>query len=311
MKPDQFDYKDPFFGDVFSKELIKKRIDSNSIKTLELAISYGCPWGQCFEYLKNQTFAKCIADLAPHNVQLSREEHLRFGGSYPYPHLTNDFLFKEMYLKHLKLADAVIVHSKQSAGYIEKEADIPYPHIIPHGAYIPEQIPDMPEKFTCGHFGSIGFDKGFHYLLEAIGKQPLVLGGYASSHIALNPDNKNIEVLGAVQDISEFYKKINVLIQSTVTEGFGISGLETLSFGRPVITTEATGVADIITDGVEGFIVPIRDSKKIHDCIVYLADNPSELVRMGRNARNTSLKYSWDKIKKQYVDSITEVLSDG
>ena len=311
IKPEQFGYSDPFFQDYFSKTLIEE-IDPSSI---EFAVSYGCPWGATFEKLKKDFFCKTIADLAPHNIDLSREEHIRLSGTYPYPHLNNSFLLK-YYLKHLRLADKVVVHSHVSAEYIEKEAKLNEPpSVLPHGCYPPAETQRVPDEFSVGYFGYLSADKGFIYLYNAWLESPLhkkhmlVLGGKGSESIKLKDEEKKyIKALGVIENTSDFYNCISVGIFPTITEGFGICGLECLAHGRPIITTSATGVSELMEDGKQGFIIPIRDVKAIEEKMQYFYDNEDELKRMGKEASELANKYTWDIVKKLYVKEFESVL---
>ena len=312
IKPEQFDYSDPFFSDYFAKALIEE-----TNEPLDLAISYGCPWGNTFEKLKKDYFCKLIADLAPHNISISRAEHLKWTNSYNYPHLINEFLWG-VYSKHLRLADIVVTHSKQSSEYIKNVAKLERePTVIPHGTYIPDKITPYPKQFSPAYMSSLGFDKGIVYLIKAIInlKTKLIIGGQEATNFnrfleafGLQKEKNLFKVTGHIPDLADFYKQVSVLIAPSVTEGFGICGLEAMAYGKPVIVSTGTGVAELIEDGKEGFVIGIRDPKAIYDKIQYFIDNPSEVQRMGKEARKTAEKYTWDKIRKQYITIYKELL---
>lgn len=150
MNPQYHGYTDtdPFFMDYLAFHILPKNVH------VDLAQTYGCPHGLVVEELKREFHAKIVTDLAPHNIDVSREEHMKYVGKYPYPHLTNDMLWS-LYSRHLRLADRVIVHSHSSAEYIKEKAKIRNdPIVIPHGTYIPETTPSLPEQFTPGYFGA-------------------------------------------------------------------------------------------------------------------------------------------------------------
>ena len=60
----------------------------------------------------------------------------------------------------------------------------------------------------------------------------------------------------------------------TIEDGFGNVIVEAMACGVPVIATTNCGAADIITDGVDGFIIPIRDIRALRDKIIFLYENP-------------------------------------
>jgi len=320
IEPGQYGYSDPFFMDYMASELISEVVSD----AIELAQTYACPFATSIEKLKSKYFTKIVADIAPHNIETSMEEHIRMQGSYPYPHLTNQFLWK-IYSKHLRLADKVIVHSHSSAKYLEKAADLnETPHVIPHGCYLPNKqstnissftpldYTSYPLETTAGYFGALGADKGIVYMVTAWrnGKYPtkLIIGGRDAKGFELDTDMDKFSVLGTVKDIADFYSKISFYIQPSVVEGFGITPLEAMAFGRPVIVAEGAGMCELVTDGKDGFVVPIRDIGAIKDKIDYFFDNPDEIQKMGKNARQTAEKYTWEKIRKQYVTIYKELL---
>jgi glycosyltransferase involved in cell wall biosynthesis len=307
IKPGQFSYYDPFFSDYFAKALLDE-----TNKPLELGVSYGCPWGNIFEKLKKDYLCKLVADLAPHNIETSMREHLKWIGNYPYPHLTNSFLWK-MYSKHLRLADVVVVHSKSSAEYLEKAAELKEaPRVIPHGCYPPLKIPKYPTIITPGYFGALGMDKGIIYMVNAWlkcnYKSKLIIGGHGASGFNLNEGMDKFHILGAVDDIANFYSKISFYIQPSVVEGFGITPLEAMAFGRPVIVAEGAGMCELVTDGKDGFVVPIQSANAIKNRIEYFYDNHTEIKRMGIEARKTAEQYTWSIIKQKYIEIYKELL---
>lgn len=310
LNPAQFPYPadPPFFKDYLAYHHLPD-------VPIHLAVFYACPFGLTAQRLKEKGFVRIVSDIAPHSIELSREEHESYFTSmplenrYPYPHLKDPWLWK-LYSKHLRLSDAVIAHSSKGGEYIKKKAELTKdPYIIPHGNYPPLVEPDLPtDQVRVGYFGALGLDKGFHYLYKAIENtnRLFFIGGKDS--MALKPTTPNVTVVGPVDDLAVFYKNINVYVQPTVTEGFGITALEAMAYGRPVIVTEWCGVADIIKDGKEGFVIPIRSPGAISQCLQYFTDNPGELKRMGREARKTGMLYSWENVKSLYREVVDRVM---
>lgn len=293
---------DPFLIDYLARSLLPD-------EPVEVAVFYGTPFGLTTEKLKKENFAKIIADVAPHNIEISWEEHTKHVGSYPYPHLTNSSFLWKLYSKHLRLADVVVVHSKKSAEYIQKKAELKNkPMVIPHGCYPPETTTGFPETFTVGHLSQFGWDKGQIYLLEAWRKlnpayMQLVIAGNGTeiwNNVIQQNNIRNAKALGRITGVDCFYNSLTVYVQPSVTEGFGITALEAMAYGRPVIVSEGAGVSELIKDGREGFVIPIRDPVAITNRIQYFYNNPGEILRMGRNARKKAQQYTWSKIQEEY-----------
>jgi len=275
---------------------------------IDLVQTYGCVFGLTVEELKRNPECKVVCDLAPHNIEVSREEHIKWGNNYLYPHLTDDMLWG-LYSRHLRLADVVVVHSNSSADYLKEKARLQkVPEVIPHGCYLPEKIPEYPENITPGYFGAIGYDKGVVYAVNAWLNTPhkpetkMVIGGRAAKVFRVEDEfMNNFLITGYIDGLNDFYKQISVYVHPSVIEGFGITPLEAMAYGRPVIVAEGAGMSELVTDGKDGFVVPIRDTVAIKDKLVFFQDNPDEIKRMGTEARKTSEKYTWDIIKKEYV----------
>ena len=307
INPNDYGYSgiDPFFIDYMAYHLLQK-------EPTELVVTYGCPFGLTIEEIKREFFCKVVCDLAPHNIDISREEHMKFTGQYPYPHLTDSMLWG-LYSRHLRFADKVVVHSHSSAEYIKRKARLKEdPVVIPHGCYLPEDIPAFPEMFTPSYFGSVGLDKGITYLINAwlgIPQGELLIGGREGENLRLEDKYMSrFKILGLVENLVDFYKQTSIYIQPSIIEGFGLTPLEAMAHGRPVIVAEGAGMSELVTDGKDGFVVPIRDIDAIRNKIIFYHDNPDEITRMGAEARKTAEKYTWDIIKRQYIKLYEELL---
>lgn len=310
INPGDYGYSnvDPFFMDYMAYHHLPE-------DPIELAMFYSDPFGLTAEKLKRDYFCKVVCDLAPHNIEISKEEHMKFIGKYPFPHLTNDYLWK-LHSRHLRIADKVIVHSKKSAEYIKDKAELKEtPVVIPHGCSLPIRIEPLPSRFTVGHLGG-GIDKGILYLLLAWKKlnpnnmDLLIAGSGTELWNKFIEDNKipNVKVLGRIDDIDEFYNKCSIYVQSSVSEGFGIPCLESMAHGRPVIATNETGASDLIRDGETGFVIGIRDPDAIVEKLLYYINNIGEVERIGKNARRKAENYSWERIRQKYSETFRELL---
>lgn len=306
--PKNYTEGSPFLLDYFCLSQINEEVN--------LAVFYAAPFGQTAKRLKP---AKIIVDIAPHNIERSREEALAFGGKFPFPHINNPFLFS-LYMLHVKIADTVIVHSKSSANYLKKLLSLKKdPTVLPHGVDLPLKTEPLPKEFRVAHVSQFGLDKGQIYLLRAWGilqqisgfNAELVIVGMGTEHLQkLSGNLKRVKCLGYVSDVNALYDKCPVYVQPTVTEGFSLTTLEAMSHSRPVIVTEGAGVSELVEDGKDGFVIPIRSSQAIAEKIKYFYDNyPSEVKRMGNNARKTAEKYTWNNIRKEYARLFYEEVS--
>ncbi len=86
----------------------------------------------------------------------------------------------------------------------------------------------------------------------------------------------------------------SVFVQPSVQDGFGLMIPQAMAVGLPVICTTNTAGPDLIRDGVEGFIVPIRDPETLRDRLSYLYEHPEVCRRMGEAAAARAHEFAWD-----------------
>ena len=82
---------------------------------------------------------------------------------------------------------------------------------------------------------------------------------------------------------------------------------QAMACGLPVIATTNTGAEDIIRDGKDGFVIPIRDVEKLKEKLIYFYENPEICWKMEESAKQrVSRGFTWDdygdKIIKLYAD---------
>lgn len=315
---------DPFLQDYFCNELVR------NLETAALACLYGGPYNATVHNLKLRG-TKTIVTMPAHNRALSIGEHERwFGaGTYPYMHVKDDGLW-EIYIEHVRLCDRVIAPSTHAKENIMRDMRVSESKVIviTHGCDIPADVKPLPEKFTVGYMSQVGPDKGLIYLIQAWSElgykdSELILAGsgtdspFMESMIKQLAPNGKFRLLGRVEDPSDVYNACSIMVQPSVTEGGGVTILEALAHGRPVITTKNCVGGDVIANGANGYIVPIRDSheiafwiKALRKDIELVGSNPSTLLHMSQNARASSLKYSWDNIERRYAELYREVLEN-
>jgi glycosyltransferase involved in cell wall biosynthesis len=85
--------------------------------------------------------------------------------------------------------------------------------------------------------------------------------------------------------------------------------LEAMACGIPLITTVNAGSSDIVTDGVEGFIVPIRDVEALKEKLEWCYCHPLELAEMGRAARQKAEQLTWDLYRQRLASRVQEFLN--
>lgn len=96
-----------------------------------------------------------------------------------------------------------------------------------------------------------------------------------------------VEWYGEQKDVRPYLKQCTTFVLPSYFEGHSKALLEAMSVGRPVITTDSPGGRESVNDGVDGFLIPIKDVQSLVEKMEYFIKNPQEQARMGKNARKT------------------------
>ena len=123
----------------------------------------------------------------------------------------------------------------------------------------------------------------------------------------------SIEWLGYQDNIPEIWAEAAIaVLPSYYREGIPRSLLEAASCGRPLITTDMPGCREIVTDGVNGFLVPPRDALALADALEKLVRDPDLRERMGRAGREMVLKdFTEQQVVWQTLHVYRQLLEQG
>jgi glycosyltransferase involved in cell wall biosynthesis len=100
-----------------------------------------------------------------------------------------------------------------------------------------------------------------------------------------------IEYLGMTDNIRSYMQKADVIVlPSYYREGIPLSLLEGAAMGMPIITTDSTGCREVVEDGKNGFLVPIRDVAKLSSAMERFTKKPMLVSRMGKESRKLAVK---------------------
>ena len=88
-------------------------------------------------------------------------------------------------------------------------------------------------------------------------------------------------------DVANILAALDCVCLPSMREVMPISLMEAMGFGLPVVSTKVGGVPDFIREGVDGFLVPPRDSVSLGEKLVTLAKDASLRREMGNNARRS------------------------
>jgi glycosyltransferase involved in cell wall biosynthesis len=183
--------------------------------------------------------------------------------------------------------------------------------IVPYG--ISEQwlsYQNQPQKGRMLFVGSVGLRKGNHYLAEAtrilqqrgIEFEMRVIGPYAQDTLN-RPEFQGPSYVGQVprSEIKQEFIQADFFVLPTLCEGMATVHLEALACGLPVITTPNCG--SVVRDGVDGFIVPIRDAQTLADRMEQLLVNRELRNQMSYHAKERAKQFTWEQYGKKLLQA--------
>lgn len=188
-----------------------------------------------------------------------------------------------------------------------------------------ENIPDIQNE---GYFllaGQLLRGKGIDLALEAMQKLPaearLKIAGsgkqekeFKNLTEKLGLENR-VEFLGFLQknELKELYKKcFCLLLPSRVPETFGLSGLEAMSFSKPVIASNVGGISQWLENGKNGILFDIEKKDSLSESMLKLWNNKQIAEEMGKNGQMQFLeKYQPEVHVKKLAEYFDEIISGG
>ena len=164
--------------------------------------------------------------------------------------------------------------------------------------------------------GRLTENKGVKYLIRAakdIKGTVLILGGGAEKEKLENlikaEKIKNVIMGGYINPAKaslfhEFYERADVYVSPSVwEEPLGLTILEAMAAGTPVVATKKGGIVSVIKEGENGFFVRARNSKQIAETVNMLLVNDELRVKVSENARKTiENNFTWQKIASQFEE---------
>jgi len=217
-------------------------------------------------------------------------------------------------------AKAAIIHNGVNLSQFTRYYD---------AAQVRKEFHCKPDDPLIGLIGRIDWWKGHDYFLEAIAcaarKFPDLKGviiGEFEKEGAVNLNRKHTQKVkslvkslgiehkiiftGFRSDVSRLMSGLDVVVHaSSEPEPFGLVVIEGMAAGKPVVATAAGGVLDIIENGVNGLLVPCKDSTAIADAIITILSAPEKAKQMGYAGRryveeNFSIEHQITAVQSLY-----------
>lgn len=99
-----------------------------------------------------------------------------------------------------------------------------------------------------------------------------------------------IEWLGHIDDMAALYRDVDIVVLPSYREGLPKGLIEAAATGRALVTTDVPGCREVVTDGVDGLLVPARDASALAAAILRLACDPDLAATLGQAARAKALR---------------------
>lgn len=244
--------------------------------------------------------ARYVCDRASSHIRtqdrIVREEHERWG--LPWEGIDPRVIDLEE--AEYAQADAIVVPSRFVARSFQAQGFPTHKvHCIPLGvdlsSFKPMGEPD-PTRFDVLFVAGPQLRKGLPYLLQAYRKlthprksltlvgQPMPALISRMKQLGIWVDEARMVGVMPFLELKQAMSRSHVLALPSVEEGLSLVQAQAMACGTPVIGTRHSGAEDLFEDGVEGYIVPIRDSDALADRLQWMADHPQERAEMGRRA---------------------------
>lgn len=213
-----------------------------------------------------------------------------------------------------RAASAVVVNSSWSRDALvrqgvpaEKIVTVPLAYEADVGRTRPV---NAREPLSVLSLGNVTLGKGVQYLFEAArllqseNVSFTVAGPIGITADAVASAPSNVTLLGRVTRdlLSEVYGAADVFVFPTLSDGFGITQLEAMAHGLPVIATPRCG--EVVIDGDNGFIVPVADGHALAEAILKLERDRALLGDMSRQALRRAGAFSLDVYRTRLYDGL-------
>jgi phosphatidyl-myo-inositol alpha-mannosyltransferase len=201
------------------------------------------------------------------------------------------------------------------------------PRIIPNGVDVNVFHPNVPplEKFMDGKrnllfMGRFDPRNGLALMLKAFIR---IREEYSNVRLIVVGDGpfrnyyKRLIPAGLKEDVCfegrvweqrpRYYATCDIFCSPISKASFGVTLLEAMASGKPIVATENTGYREVL-DGSESILVPQGDHAVFADSVLRLLRNDSLRAEMSESGRNKALRYSWDIVTDRIVEYYREVI---
>jgi glycosyltransferase involved in cell wall biosynthesis len=185
----------------------------------------------------------------------------------------------------------------------------------------PEQ--EKHDDFRFLYIGRIAGEKCVNEMVEAFVQMPgdaqLWMVGSMEQVDPIHPNTRHliethprIKWFGPADDVRPYFNQTDCLVLASYREGFPNVVIESGAMERPAIVTDINGSREIIQNHKNGVIVPVKDTERLKEAMIYMKDHPLQAHQMGQAARPlVEQKFEQSFVRKclyNYYKEITNAL---
>ncbi len=171
-------------------------------------------------------------------------------------------------------------------------------------------------EVLIGSIGTLNEQKGMQYLIKAM---PAVLKEFPNAKLEIIGEGyykdrlqrlvksmkltRQVKFTGFLKDVYEELEKLDLYVQPSLSESFGLAILQAMSVGLPVIATKTGGVPEVVTDGKTGLLVEPKNSGQLASAVLEILRDKEKAISMGKlAAEDATLKFSLKDMVEETED---------
>jgi len=303
-----------------------KRCQADQIDVIDASSGDAWVWGAALKFLaNNRPLLVTRSHGLEHGVHLEYLEEVRLGHeakSWKYPLYRGSIKLWEA-ATSFRCADLVFLLNQCDRKYVIDQLGVcsDQAFVTPNG--IPDYLLNLPFATTVHPDDQLGIAvigtfisrKGIKYNVPALNniltRHPNVhvcfLGtGCPAAHVHDSFDPtvcERVQVIPSFNhtELPQLLKAYQIKLFTPLAEGFGKALVEAMACGLAPVSSIAAGPVDILTDGQNGLLVPLRSVEGIEQALERLIQNPTLLNQLRLNAYRTAQNYSWHKCAKERI----------
>ncbi len=319
------------FPEFLAAHLLKT---SNSYDIIDASTGDAWLWGSRLRYLtRSKALLVTRSHGLEHMVHLENLAEAAQGNlhlSWKYPIYHGGFRLWEV-ATSLRCADLVFLLNQQDLKYATDVLGVQShrAHVTPNG--IPDSFLNYPLaplpadnntlKIAC--IGTYITRKGIHYSVPALNQVLAQFPGVSVTFFGTACPAEQVladfepTVRDRVHVISRFQhhtlpdqlQGYTIKLFTPLTEGFGKALVEAMACGLAPITTAAAGPLEVVRDGYDAVLIPLRDSTAIEQALERLIRDRPFLEQLRRNAYTTAQTYSWMNAARQRLQLYEQAIA--